>query len=118
MLVKLICGVLVSLGVCCCGPQIIPLAKLLAEVYQAGERFLDAAQTQRNVDLSQARNLSPAFKADWLISTAEYFLGADDGTMAADRVSHAQREMADVKDVILTLRFKVHISGTSDLLRS
>ena len=75
----------------------MPLARLLAEVCQAGDRFLEAAKIMASVDLSQARNVTAAFKAEWFVSAAEMFNAAQDTVSASTLVSLAHREMSEVQ---------------------
>lgn len=75
------------------GDEIVPLARLLSEVFQANDRFLEAAKVLAQVDLSQARNVTSAFKAEWFISTSEMFNAAGDTVSASSCISLAHREM-------------------------
>lgn len=88
------------------GDELVPLARLLAEVCQAGDRFLEAAKIMAAVDLSAARNTSGAFRAEWFVSAAEMFNAAADTVSASSLVSLAHREMSEVTDPIVMLRFK------------
>ena len=89
--------------------ELMAMARLLAEVYEASKKYIEAAKAMGLVDLNTSRVLTSEGKASWLIDIMMFYIFGKDPIAASSYVNFAHREINNVKDPALLLKFKVWV---------
>lgn len=71
--------------------ELLPVIRVLTEVFQAEERFIEAGKIMGTVDLSQSRAITKEQKAEWYITAARFFISGKDTVSAVSFVNLALR---------------------------